>query len=154
AWRKSFDRNKASCNRLIIVRAIGPILQAIWSTLTVFSAREYSALLMVNGGFVLPEIWGRVLLIIFIFLLCHSIILPPCLFVFRYLQICRYDMVSPTFLSVWTCGTLCFAAWPTPSDLKHFAPIAFEINVRRNTTFLVATLHVSSRLTMRLLLRF
>ncbi|KAK6023321.1 hypothetical protein OSTOST_10896, partial [Ostertagia ostertagi] len=49
---------------------------------------EMSALLIVNGGLEMPTICGRILLVLFVFLLCTSIVIPACLFVFRYLQIC------------------------------------------------------------------
>ncbi|VDO55366.1 unnamed protein product [Haemonchus placei] len=35
---------------------------------------------------------------------------------------------------------ICFAAWPTDSDIEYFASIAYDINVEGNFTFLVASL--------------
>ncbi|RCN46338.1 hypothetical protein ANCCAN_07632 [Ancylostoma caninum] len=50
---------------------------------------KMNSVLIMKGGFVLPSTIGRVSLALFLFLLCQSIVTPPCLFVFRYLQICR-----------------------------------------------------------------
>ncbi|KAK5973887.1 7TM chemoreceptor [Trichostrongylus colubriformis] len=113
---------------------------------------EMSALLIVNGGFVLPTIWGCLLLMVFVFLLCNSIVIPPCLFVFRYLQICRasylklhgqrlcFFLVLPFIFSTSICCMICFAAWPTESDILFFTDIAYDINVEGHNAFLVATL--------------
>ncbi|XGW26983.1 hypothetical protein V3C99_007511, partial [Haemonchus contortus] len=35
---------------------------------------------------------------------------------------------------------ICFAAWPTDSDIEYFTSIAYDINVEGNFTFLVASL--------------
>ncbi|RCN46341.1 hypothetical protein ANCCAN_07635 [Ancylostoma caninum] len=57
---------------------------------TFAATSEMSALLIVNGGFLpLSVKLDRVLLVLFVLLLCQSLVTPPCLFVFRYLQICR-----------------------------------------------------------------
>ncbi|KAK5986821.1 hypothetical protein GCK32_016864 [Trichostrongylus colubriformis] len=56
---------------------------------TFAASPELSALLVVNGGIPMSETLARLMLIFFVFLLCNSIVIPPCLFVFRYLQICR-----------------------------------------------------------------
>ncbi|KAK6752710.1 hypothetical protein RB195_003868 [Necator americanus] len=114
---------------------------------------EMSALLIVNGGFLMSSDWGLMLLIVFVWLLCQSLVTPACLFVFRYLQICRSNyivqrvqwlrcfLIVPFLTSSSTCALLCFAAWPTQFDLEYFTSIAYAINVNGNTTFLVATLH-------------
>uniref|UniRef100_A0A7I4YNQ2 G_PROTEIN_RECEP_F1_2 domain-containing protein n=1 Tax=Haemonchus contortus TaxID=6289 RepID=A0A7I4YNQ2_HAECO len=111
---------------------------------------EKSALLIVNGGFEIPTTWGRSLIVVFVLLLCNSIVIPPCLFVFRYLQICRtsylehhllrYSFIVPFLISSSICGMICFAAWPTESDIEYFTCIAYDINVEGNFTFLVASL--------------
>ncbi|KAJ1347979.1 hypothetical protein KIN20_003181 [Parelaphostrongylus tenuis] len=113
---------------------------------------KMSALMIVNGGIEMPTICGRILLVIFVFLFCQSIIIPPTMFVFRYLQICRkctlqqsfrwlkYFFMGSFLFSTAVCGMICFAAWPTALDLEIFSKIAYEINVARDTTFLVATL--------------
>ncbi|KAK6751156.1 hypothetical protein RB195_002869 [Necator americanus] len=118
-----------------------------------FAAMEkLSSLLIVKGGIPLPMSWARLTLIFFIFLLCQSIVTPPCLFVFRYLQICktkflaqhyrslRYLLILPLFISSSSCALMCFAAWPTQFDLAYFQGIAMKIHVQRNATFLVAML--------------
>ncbi|KJH41400.1 7TM chemoreceptor [Dictyocaulus viviparus] len=129
---------------------------------TFAATTEKSALLIVNGGIDMPTNCGRVLLIIFVFLFCQSIVISPSLFVFRYLQICRKHSTFQSFrrlrclflmlssISTSVCGMICFAAWPTAMDLKQFTKIAYRINVSRNTTFLVATLQKNDDLFVRI----
>ncbi|VDP56354.1 unnamed protein product [Heligmosomoides polygyrus] len=112
-----------------------------------------SSLLIVKGGIHLPRKWALLLLIIFVFLLCQSIVTPPCLFTFRYLQICRTNflaynyrrlrllLIIPVCVSTSCCAMLCFAAWPTETDRILFDKIAFNINVNWNSTYLVASFH-------------
>ncbi|EYB94662.1 hypothetical protein Y032_0168g160 [Ancylostoma ceylanicum] len=116
------------------------------------AVRELASLLIVKGGITMPMAWARATLVIFMLLLCQSIVTPPCLFVFRYLQICktnfltnnyrvlRYLLLIPLFISTSSCAVVCFASWPTAFDLAFFDEIAVNINVQRNTTYLVATL--------------
>ncbi|RCN46342.1 hypothetical protein ANCCAN_07636 [Ancylostoma caninum] len=53
----------------------------------------------------------------------------------------RYLLAVPCLISVTICAMICFAAWPTDFDLAYFSSIAYDINISRNTTYLVATLH-------------
>ncbi|KAL6737143.1 hypothetical protein Aduo_010813 [Ancylostoma duodenale] len=120
---------------------------------TFAAVKELSSLLIVKGGIPMPMAWARATLVIFMLLLCQSIVTPPCLFVFRYLQICktifltnnyrmlRYLLFIPLIISTSSCALTCFASWPTAFDLVFFDEIAININVQRNTTYLVATLH-------------
>ncbi|VDO55375.1 unnamed protein product [Haemonchus placei] len=107
---------------------------------------EKSALLIVNGGFEIPTTWGRSLIVVFVLLLCNSVVIPPCLFVFRtsflerHQQLLRYLIIVPFLVSSSICGMICFAAWPTDSDIEYFTCIAYDINVEGNFTFLVASL--------------
>ncbi|EPB77011.1 hypothetical protein ANCCEY_03919 [Ancylostoma ceylanicum] len=122
-----------------------------------------SSLLIVKGGLEMPMHFRRVTLVLFIVLLCQSIVTPPCLFVFRYLQICKSNfltnnyghlkflLIIPVLMSGTASLMLCYASWPTEFDLKFFKDIAYEINVKRTTDFLVASLeavkkNVSSKL--------
>ncbi|KAK5969587.1 7TM chemoreceptor, partial [Trichostrongylus colubriformis] len=119
---------------------------------TIASLELLSSVIIVMGGFrIIPRSVGIPILIFFIFLLCQSIVTPPCLFVFRYLQICkanflsmyhhylRYLLIIPVLLSSACCALISFAAWPTKTDRLMFDEIAAEINVNWSTTYMVAS---------------
>ncbi|RCN46340.1 hypothetical protein ANCCAN_07634 [Ancylostoma caninum] len=113
------------------------------------------SVVIMKGGFVLPSTIGCVSLILFLFLLCQSIVTPPCLFVFRYLQICRakflayhqnhlrFLLIIPLIISATTCALLCFASWPTAFDRDNFEPLVKNITEATGQGFLIATLSVS-----------
>ncbi|ETN75645.1 hypothetical protein NECAME_12218 [Necator americanus] len=113
---------------------------------------EMSSLLIVEGGVFLPTFWAMLALIFFVFLLCQTIATPPCLFVFRYLQICkakfiaehyrslRYLLIVPLFISTSTSALICLAAWPSQSEIAYFREIAINFDIQRDATFLAATL--------------
>ncbi|KIH46613.1 7TM chemoreceptor [Ancylostoma duodenale] len=114
-----------------------------------------NSVLIMKGGFVLPSTTGRVSLALFLFLLCQSIVTPPCLFVFRYLQICRpkflafhqyrlrFLLLIPLVISATTCALLCFASWPTAFDRDHFESMVKNITEETDQGFLIATLSFS-----------
>ncbi|KAK6058481.1 LPXTG-motif protein cell wall anchor domain protein [Cooperia oncophora] len=69
---------------------------------------------------------------------------PVCSHKTNYLQYHQrrsfYLATLPFAFSTSICAMICFAAWPTQSDLDEFTGIAYDINVEGNYTFLVATL--------------
>ncbi|WKY06566.1 hypothetical protein Q1695_006612 [Nippostrongylus brasiliensis] len=125
----------------------------IVSSPTIASTKLLSSVMIVSGGVKLPYNCSMAIMIFFVFLLCESIITPLCMFVFRYLQICRshyltdhyrrvrYLAIMPAFISSSTCAMFCFAAWPTESDLLKFNEIASTINVKWDSPYLVASFH-------------
>ncbi|KAL6737144.1 hypothetical protein Aduo_010814 [Ancylostoma duodenale] len=140
---------------MMIVSTVFDILYSavyILASPTFAAVEEMSSLLIVKGGLEMPMHFRRVTLVLFIILLCQSIVTPPCLFVFRYLQMCKSNflannyghlkflLIIPVLMSGTASLMLCYASWPTEFDLKFFKDIAYEINVKRTTDFLVASL--------------
>ncbi|VDM53290.1 unnamed protein product, partial [Angiostrongylus costaricensis] len=56
---------------------------------TVFALRQLDSVLIIGDGFILPRQFTVIAVILSLLLLYQSILIPPCLFIFRYLQICR-----------------------------------------------------------------
>ncbi|EYB94665.1 hypothetical protein Y032_0168g162 [Ancylostoma ceylanicum] len=136
-------------------------LDALFSLASIVASPIFMAVdvmhsvLIMKGGFDLPSTLGCVSLAVFLFLLCQSIVTPPCLFVFRYLQICRpkflayhqkslrFLLVIPILISSTTCALLCVASWPTAFDKAHFELLVKNITEATGQGFLIATLSVS-----------
>ncbi|VDM53289.1 unnamed protein product [Angiostrongylus costaricensis] len=86
--------------------------------ITFAATPEMSALLIVNGGIEMPTICGRVLLVIFVLLFCQSLIIPPSMFVFRYLQICS------STVAITSCETSKLYPPPPVSEEVGFSVIS------------------------------
>ncbi|KAL6737146.1 hypothetical protein Aduo_010816 [Ancylostoma duodenale] len=118
---------------------ISAALDASFSLVSIIASPTFMAVDMMNsvlimkGGFVLPGTVGCVSLVLFLLLLCQSIVTPPCLFVFRYLQICSH---------LTTCALLCVASWPTTFDRNKFEPLVRKITEETGQGFLIATLNL------------
>uniref|UniRef100_A0A0K0DKX7 G_PROTEIN_RECEP_F1_2 domain-containing protein n=1 Tax=Angiostrongylus cantonensis TaxID=6313 RepID=A0A0K0DKX7_ANGCA len=67
------------------------LLDALLSFTSIFAL---PVLLIIGNGFILPRRLTVIAVILSLLLLYQSILIPPCLFIFRYLQICRYDSVA------------------------------------------------------------
>ncbi|KAL6737237.1 hypothetical protein Aduo_010897 [Ancylostoma duodenale] len=137
---------------------IATTFDIVFSTLTAFSCptiaaiSQKSSVLFVKGGFMLPYAVGRVVLVAWIVLLCLSLIVSPCLFVFRYIQVCRKQWLSaygrrvffvfaiPISLAMSAAAMLIFASYPNADDITEFKDIAFQINLNAYRAFLVACL--------------
>ncbi|KHJ89176.1 hypothetical protein OESDEN_11008 [Oesophagostomum dentatum] len=112
-----------------------------------------SSVLFVKGGVQMPCEPGRILLMAWIVLLCVSIIVSPCHFIFRYLQLCRrnfllicgkrifYIFLVPALFSLSAAVMLIFSAYPSKKDVADFEEIAYSINLDSYKPFLVASLH-------------
>ncbi|RCN45977.1 hypothetical protein ANCCAN_08014 [Ancylostoma caninum] len=117
---------------------------------TVAAVTNESSVLFVKAGLKMPLSFGRFILVCWIYLLCLSIVFPPCNFIFRYIQVCRTHLVDhksvpkifvvPSLLAVLGATQLGFSAWPSPMDILAFESIAFHINTNTSKSFLVASL--------------
>ncbi|KAK5973899.1 hypothetical protein GCK32_022204, partial [Trichostrongylus colubriformis] len=111
-----------------------------------------SSVLFIKGGFRLPLLYGRCLLVIWIILLCTSIIVPPCLFVFQYIQVCRaqwmtlygrrsFSLFLIPFGLAWSAASmLIVSAYPNDHDLAYFDDIASHMYMNEPRAYLVACL--------------
>ncbi|EPB78119.1 7TM chemoreceptor [Ancylostoma ceylanicum] len=117
---------------------------------TIAAVTAESSVLFVKAGLKMSLSSGRFLLVCWIYLLCLSIVIPPCNFIFRYIQVCRTHLVDrkrvfkiflvPSLVAVLGATLLGFAAWPSPKDVRAFQNIAFRINTNTTKSFLVASL--------------
>ncbi|KAK6751969.1 hypothetical protein RB195_003407 [Necator americanus] len=154
----SRSRVKAAIGLYRWMMVLSTAFDIVFSTLnavacpTIAAVTNMSSVLFVKGGLFVPHSIGRALLNIWIALLCLSIIVSPCLFVFRYFQLCRRNWVAlyggriffvfliPVLFSLLTAFMLNFAAYPSPEDIEYFSDIAYSINVNGYRAFLVASL--------------
>ncbi|KAK6039461.1 hypothetical protein COOONC_23034 [Cooperia oncophora] len=126
-----------------------------FSILTAFACPRLaidSSVLFVKGGIFVPFLYGRILLVIWIILLCTNIIISPSQFIFQYLQICRSQWMTIyghrsffifliTFFLAWSAAAmLIIAAYPDEADLAFFNDIASHINLNEHRAYLVACL--------------
>ncbi|XGW26142.1 hypothetical protein V3C99_007055, partial [Haemonchus contortus] len=118
---------------------------------TVAAIGNLSSVMFVKGGFRLPIIYGRALLIIWIFLLCTSIIVSPCLFIFQYLQVCRAQwmtvygrrsfllFLTPIGIAWSAASMLIISAYPDVHELAYFDDIALHLYLNEPRAYLVAS---------------
>uniref|UniRef100_A0A7I4YNQ1 G protein-coupled receptor n=1 Tax=Haemonchus contortus TaxID=6289 RepID=A0A7I4YNQ1_HAECO len=110
-----------------------------------------SSVMFMKGGLRLPLIYGRILLVIWIILLCTSIIVSPCLFIFQYLQVCRAQwmtvygrrsfllFLTPIGIAWSAASMLIICAYPDAHELAYFDNIALHLYLNEPRAYLVAS---------------
>uniref|UniRef100_A0A7I4YP60 G_PROTEIN_RECEP_F1_2 domain-containing protein n=1 Tax=Haemonchus contortus TaxID=6289 RepID=A0A7I4YP60_HAECO len=119
---------------------------------TIAAIGSESSVIIVKGGLQIPFLYGRILLIIWVILLCTSIVVSPCSFIFQYFQVCRaqwmalygkrllFALVIPFGLASVAASMLCVSAYPDAEDYSHFDPIALRLYLNEPRAYLVASL--------------